>query len=116
MLSPLRFRSLHLRNAIRPNSGCKINVFPSPPSCGLFYCSLAYLQSQLIAKLPEIAQHLPTPQEQRTTIISSSDRDGLLNPLSSFLVSFANPIQDFFTRQTEKIEEKEAQEFTHEEE
>lgn len=75
-----------------------------------------YLQSQLIAKLPEIAQHLPTPQEQRTTIISSSDRDGLLNPLSSFLVSLANPIQDFFTRQTEKIDEKEPQEFTDEEE
>ena len=55
------------------------------------------LKAQLIAKLPEIAQNLPKPQEQRTTIITSETNEGLINPLLSFLASGLSLTQDFLT-------------------
>ncbi len=69
-----------------------------------------YLQDQLIAKLPEIAKNLPTPQEQRTTVITSDTQDGLLNPLLSFLASVASVTQNFVTHQTDKMEEETTEE------
>ncbi len=46
-----------------------------------------HVQAQLIAKLPDIAEKLPTPQEQRTTIITSDGTSEALNPLLRFLTS-----------------------------
>ncbi len=44
-----------------------------------------HIQSQLVARLPEIAEHMPAPQELHTTIISSDGQDGTLSPLLNFL-------------------------------
>ncbi|HEY9621706.1 MAG TPA: hypothetical protein V6C78_15200 [Crinalium sp.] len=57
-----------------------------------------HIQSQLIAQLPAITQHLPTPQEQRTTIITSDAQEGLLNPLLGFLAGLSNVTRDVFVR------------------
>lgn len=67
--------------------------------------SESYLQEQLIAKLPEIAENLPAPQEQRTTVITSDTQDGLLNPLLSFLASVASVTQNFVNGQAVKQED-----------
>ena len=56
------------------------------------------VQTQLIAQLPHIAQHLPAPQEQRTTIITGDSSEGLLNPLVGFLTTLAHRSQDMFHR------------------
>jgi len=69
--------------------------------------SQSYLQEQLIAKLPEIAQHLPSPQEQRTTIIASENLEGSLNPLLNFLAGAFGLAQDFFQRQEQVRGEEE---------
>ncbi|MEB3229716.1 MAG: hypothetical protein VKJ64_01800 [Leptolyngbyaceae bacterium] len=52
--------------------------------------SEAKIQAQLVGELAAIAQHLPAPQEQRTTIITSDPQDGLINPLLTFLASLKN--------------------------
>ncbi len=44
-----------------------------------------HVQSQLIARLPEIAENMPAPEELHTTIISSDGQDGTLSPLLNFL-------------------------------
>jgi hypothetical protein len=54
------------------------------------------IQAQLIAQLPEIAKNLPTPQEQRTTIITSDAQEGSLNPLLGFLAGLSNLTQGVF--------------------
>lgn len=56
------------------------------------------IQSQLIAQLPTIAQHLPTPQEQRTTIITSDAQESLFNPLLGFLAGLSNVTREAFAR------------------
>lgn len=57
-----------------------------------------WIQSQLIAQLPTIAKNLPTPQEQRTTIITSDAPEGLLNPLLGLLAGLSNVTREVFTR------------------
>lgn len=47
--------------------------------------SPALIQKELIEKLPEIAEHLPAPQEQRTTLISGVGDEGAAAPLLRFL-------------------------------
>jgi hypothetical protein len=64
-----------------------------------------HIQAQLIAQLPEIARHLPTPQEQRTTIITSEAQDGLVNPLLGFLAGLSNLTQDIFKRPNHELDE-----------
>ncbi|OLP17009.1 hypothetical protein BST81_18710 [Leptolyngbya sp. 'hensonii'] len=62
-----------------------------------------HIQAQLIAQLPDIVQHMPAPQEQRTTIITSDAQEGLVNPLLGFLAGLSNLTQDVFARtQTDK--------------
>lgn len=51
--------------------------------------SAARLQSQLIEKLPSIAENLGTPNEQRTIIITSENQADAINPLLGFLTSIA---------------------------
>jgi flotillin len=55
-----------------------------------------YIQAQLVAKLPEIAEHLPAPQEQRTTIIASGAQEGMPNPLLNFLASALSLVEETF--------------------
>ncbi len=55
-----------------------------------------YIQSQLIAQLPEIAEHLPVPQELRTTIISSDGQEGTLSPLLNFVAGALSLAKDVF--------------------
>lgn len=62
------------------------------------------IQSQLIAQLPTIAKNLPTPQEQRTTIITSDAQEGLLNPLLGFLVGLSNVTREAFARPNNETE------------
>jgi hypothetical protein len=57
-----------------------------------------HIQAQLIAQLPQIAQYLPAPQEQRTTIITSDAQEGLFNPLLGFLAGLSNLTQEAFSR------------------
>lgn len=57
--------------------------------------SESYLKAQLMAQLPEIAQNLPTPQEQRTIIITGDGKEGGMNSLLSFLASALSLTQDF---------------------
>lgn len=57
-----------------------------------------HIQAQLIAQLPAIAEHLPAPQEQRTTIITSDAQEGMFNPLLGFLAGLSNLTQEVFTR------------------
>jgi hypothetical protein len=60
-----------------------------------------YVQAQLIAQLPEIAEHLPAPQELRTTIISSAGEEGAHSPLLSFLASVLSLTERVFKRPDE---------------
>ncbi|MCP4538661.1 MAG: hypothetical protein GY832_16120 [Chloroflexi bacterium] len=53
-----------------------------------------HIQSQLVARLPEIAEHLPEPQELRTTIISSDGQEGTLSPLLSFVAGALSLAKD----------------------
>jgi hypothetical protein len=70
------------------------------------------IQSQLIAKLPEIAQNLPTPQQQRTTIITSEGKEGAMNPLLGFLAGAVSITQDFFQKQEPELMEEDNQKFS----
>ncbi|MEY2979311.1 MAG: hypothetical protein ACO31I_20145 [Prochlorotrichaceae cyanobacterium] len=63
--------------------------------------SPVYLQSQLIEKLPQIAEGLASPSEQRTVIITSENQAEAINPLLSFLASIATLSQDFFQQRSE---------------
>ena len=56
------------------------------------------IQSQLISQLPAITQHLPVPQEQRTTIITSDAQSDTLNPLLGFLAGVSNLTREVFSR------------------
>jgi len=58
--------------------------------------SVAHLQSQLIQKLPDIAENLGTPNEQRTVIITSEKEADALNPLLGLFTSIATLTRDFF--------------------
>jgi flotillin len=49
--------------------------------------SQSYLEQLLIEKLPEIANNLPSPQEQRTTIITSEKDHSSFNNLLNFIAS-----------------------------
>ncbi|MBN2007492.1 MAG: hypothetical protein JXA21_29370 [Anaerolineae bacterium] len=51
------------------------------------------LQSQLIAQLPEVAEHLPKPEEQRTIIVTG-DADNPLNSLLGFVAGAMNVLKD----------------------
>jgi flotillin len=62
--------------------------------------SAVHLQSQLIEKLPDIAEHLGSPNEQRTVIITSEGQGDALNPLLGFFTSIATLTQEFFQRRS----------------
>ena len=49
------------------------------------YLSDPNLQARLIALLPDIAEHLPTPDTQTTTVITGDATDNALNSLVSFI-------------------------------
>jgi hypothetical protein len=57
--------------------------------------SEVYLQELLIEKLPEIAKNLPSPQEQRTTIITSEKEAGMFNDLLAFIASSLGLTKEF---------------------
>ncbi len=63
--------------------------------------SAVHLQSQLIEKLPDIAEHLGAPNEQRTIVITSENQTDALNPLIGFFTSIATLTQEFFQRRSE---------------
>lgn len=63
------------------------------------------LQAQLIAKLPEIAEKLPAPQEQKTTIITTDEQETTANSLLSFLASALSLGQSFLQKQDRTGEE-----------
>lgn len=69
--------------------------------------SEANIQAQLIAKLPEIAENLPTPQEQKTTIITTDGQETAANSLLSFLATAFSLGQNFFQQQTSERKESE---------
>lgn len=56
-----------------------------------------HVMAQLIAQLPGIAEHLPAPQEQRTTVITG-DAAGALNPLVSFITGFLSLAKEALQR------------------
>jgi flotillin len=58
------------------------------------------VQAQLIARLPEIAKHMPA-QELRTTIISSDGQEGTLYPLLNFVAGALSLAQDTFKQPDE---------------
>ena len=58
------------------------------------------IQAQLIAQLPNIAQHLPAPQEQRTTIIASDAQSDTLNSLLGFLAGLSSVTREVFLNYT----------------
>lgn len=61
--------------------------------------SATYLQSELIAKLPEIAENLPTAQEQRTTIIATDGKEGGgMTQLLTFVASALSLTQNFLSQ------------------
>ncbi|MEM8640708.1 MAG: SPFH domain-containing protein [Cyanobacteria bacterium P01_G01_bin.54] len=60
--------------------------------------SEAYLRSQLIAQLPQIAEHLPQPEHQTTTVIATDGQDSAANSLLSFLSSIMSVGQTWLTR------------------
>ncbi|MBN1878235.1 MAG: hypothetical protein JXA33_28710 [Anaerolineae bacterium] len=53
------------------------------------------IQAHLIAQMPEIAQHLPAPTEQRTTLITT-DAATALSPLTNFLAHASMLFEDIF--------------------
>jgi flotillin len=63
--------------------------------------SESYIQAQLIASLPEIAERLPAPQELRTTLISSDGKEGAMTPLLSFLASTLSLFENVLKRPDE---------------
>ncbi|OUC15126.1 MAG: hypothetical protein B0A82_08645 [Alkalinema sp. CACIAM 70d] len=56
------------------------------------------IQSQLIAQLPAIAKNLPTPQEQRTTIITSDAQANLANPLLGLIAGLSQVTREVFAQ------------------
>ncbi|MEM9542577.1 MAG: hypothetical protein AAGA60_24180 [Cyanobacteria bacterium P01_E01_bin.42] len=62
------------------------------------------LQTKLIAQLPEIAEKLPAPQEQKTTIITTDGQDTAANSLLSFLASTLSLGQSFLQKQNKQEE------------
>ncbi|MGK7925062.1 MAG: hypothetical protein AB4290_07390 [Spirulina sp.] len=69
--------------------------------------SEANIKAQLIAKLPEIAENLPAPQEQQTTIITTDGQETAVNSLLSFLASALSLGQNFLKKQDAKGERTE---------
>jgi hypothetical protein len=63
-----------------------------------------HLQAQLVAILPELASQMPAPEEMRTTIISSDEKDGSLSPLLRFLASVMSLIERPARRTEEPVE------------
>lgn len=57
------------------------------------------LQSQLIAQLPEVAEHLPRAQEQHTTIITTDNADNQLNSLLGFVAGAMNVVKDTWKKE-----------------
>jgi len=55
----------------------------------------SHLQAQLIARLPEIAQQLPPPQELRTTAISLDGQPGSLAPLAGFVAGVSQLVESW---------------------
>jgi hypothetical protein len=51
------------------------------------------IEAQLIAKLPEIAEHLPAPDQQQTTIITTDNQDITMNTVLSFISSVLSLIK-----------------------
>ena len=51
------------------------------------------IQAQLIAKLPEIAKNIPTPDQQQTTIITTENQDVTMNSLLGFISSVLSLIK-----------------------
>ncbi|MBD2330152.1 SPFH domain-containing protein [Alkalinema sp. FACHB-956] len=64
------------------------------------------IQSQLIAQLPAIAKNLPTPQEQRTTIITSEAQDNLVNPLLGLIAGLSQVTRDVFAQSDQEAAPK----------
>ncbi|NEO84931.1 MAG: hypothetical protein F6J87_11850 [Spirulina sp. SIO3F2] len=58
-----------------------------------------YLRSQLIAQLPQIAERLPKPDAQNTTIITTDGQDAAAKSLLSFLSSVMSLGQGWLSRQ-----------------
>jgi hypothetical protein len=56
--------------------------------------SPAYVQARLIESLPEIAERLPTPQEARTTVITSGAEDPATSPLLRFVAGLIGLTED----------------------
>jgi hypothetical protein len=65
--------------------------------------SQSNLEAQLIAQLPQIAQNLPTPDTQNTTIITTDNQDGGMNNVLSFISSILSLIKSE-TNKTKTIE------------
>lgn len=55
-----------------------------------------HVMTQLIAQLPAIAENMPDPQEQRTTVIATDAAAGALNPLVSFIAGVLTMAKDLF--------------------
>jgi flotillin len=68
--------------------------------------SEGYVQTQLINQLPEIAQNLPVPKEQKTTIITTDGQDMATNSLLSFLASAFSLSQSFFKKEDSEVKER----------
>ncbi|HNT75418.1 MAG TPA: hypothetical protein PKH77_10400 [Anaerolineae bacterium] len=58
--------------------------------------SETHVIAQLIAQLPAIAENMPDPKEQRTTIITGDGAAGALNPLVSFVAGVLSLAKDVF--------------------
>ena len=56
--------------------------------------SEAQLQAKLIQQLSAIAEHMPVPDEQRTTIITNDAPDSTFGPLVQFIASALAMLQD----------------------
>ena len=69
--------------------------------------SETYIQARLVEKLPEIAENLPTPTEQKTTIITTDGQETAANSLLSFLASALSLSQGFLTKQNTQNERSE---------
>ncbi len=59
--------------------------------------SQVYVQARLIDKLPEIAERLPTPQELRTTVVTSGEEEPTVSPLLRFVAGMLSLTEDMFT-------------------
>jgi chromosome segregation ATPase len=56
--------------------------------------SPAHVQAQMIERLPEIAERLPTPEALRTTVISSGEEDPIASPLLRFVAGMLSLTED----------------------